>query len=110
MPQQVICKRIRLKPGSLDRVYEWARTLNETRRDEAIATLREESVTIESAFLERAADGDYLIYYMRANDVDAAAAIGARSSHVIDAYHKAFKRDTWDERVTLEPLVDLFVE
>jgi hypothetical protein len=47
------CVKIRLKPGSLDRVREWAKTLNETRRDEALATLRDETVVLEAAFLDR---------------------------------------------------------
>ncbi len=69
MPTQVICKRIRLKPGSLPRVYEWAATLTQ-RRDEALATLKDQGVVVESAFLERAADGDFLVYYMRADDLE----------------------------------------
>ena len=106
MPTQVICKRIRLKPGSLPRVYEWARTLT-ARRDEALATLENEGVTVESAFLERAADGDYLVYYMRAHDLQQASGAAAQSTHPIDQYHQSFKRETWEERTTLELLVDL---
>ena len=106
MSTQVICRRIRLKPGSLDRVYEWARTMVQ-RREEALATLRDEQVTIESAFLERAADGEYLVYYMRAHDLKRASGAAATSKHSIDEYHQSFKRETWDERVTLELLLDL---
>jgi hypothetical protein len=106
MPTQVICKRIRLKPGSVPRVYEWARMLA-ARRDEVLATLQGEGVTVESAFLERAADGDYLIYYMRASDLQRASGAGARSTHPIDRYHQSFKREAWEDRTTLELLVDL---
>jgi hypothetical protein len=107
MVTQVICRRIRLKSGSLDRVREWARTIAE-RREEALATLRDEGVTLESAFLERAGDGDYLVYYMRAHDLQRASGAAGRSTHPIDMYHQAFKQDTWDDRgVTLEVLVDL---
>ena len=51
MGYETRCARIRLKPDSLERVRQWAKTLNETRRDEAITTLRDETVIIESYFL-----------------------------------------------------------
>ena len=57
---ETICTVIRLKPDSVDRVREWARTLNETRRDETLATLRDEGVMIESAFLWRKDGGNCL--------------------------------------------------
>jgi hypothetical protein len=106
MATHVSCTRIRLKPGSVERVHEWARTLNE-RRAEAIATLRDEEVTIESVFLDRSPDGDYLVYYMRGKDLDRSTGMAATSPHPIDAYHQTFKRDTWDDRSELELLVDL---
>ena len=49
MPYQSYCIKIKLKPGSMTRAREWAKTLNETRRDEALATLRDETVFIETA-------------------------------------------------------------
>jgi hypothetical protein len=64
-------------------------------------------VTIESAFLDRAPDGDYLVSYMRGLDLDRSSGAAAASSHPIDAYHQAFKRDTWEESRTLEMLIDL---
>ena len=45
----VVASIIELKPNSLNRVEEWAITLNE-RADEAIATLQDEGVRIESGF------------------------------------------------------------
>jgi hypothetical protein len=75
-------------------------------RDEVLATLQDEGVTVESAFLERAADGDYLIYYMRAADRQRAAGAAALSAHPIDQYHQSFKREAWEGPTTLELLVD----
>ncbi len=40
---------IELKPNSLDTVRQWAQTLNE-RIDEAVATLKDEGVQLESWF------------------------------------------------------------
>ena len=93
--------RVRLRPGSLDRVREWAAELN-ARRDEVLATLRDEGVRIESVFL----DGDTLVYYMRADSVERARKVYARSTHAIDAYHQRFKDEAFDEQTALELLID----
>lgn len=97
--------RIRLREGSLPRVEEWARTLM-ARREEVMETLRREGVTVESAFLERAGDGDFLVYYMRARSLEAAHAAARGMDLPIQAYHDAFKRDAWVERTPLRCLVD----
>jgi hypothetical protein len=101
------CFRIRLKPNSLERVREWAETLNESRREEALATLRDETVILEAAFLDRTAEGDFLIYVMKAENFEKSKQAAATSSHPIDEYHRQFKKDTWDHRMQLEMLVDL---
>jgi hypothetical protein len=107
MPYPTQCVKIRLKPNSLDRVREWAATLSGSRRTEALATLRDETVVFEAAFLDQTTDGDFLIYVMKAESFEIAAAAAVQSAHEIDAYHKAFKRDTWEARAPLELLVDL---
>jgi hypothetical protein len=88
MPYHTSCVKIHLKPNSLDRVREWATTQNESRRAEALATLADESVVLEESF-------------------DKAKRVATKSLHEIDAYHKAFKRDTWSSRTELELLLDL---
>jgi hypothetical protein len=107
MPYQTQCVKIQLKPNSLERVREWATTLNETRREEALATLRDETVVLEAAFLDRTTEGDFLIYFMKAESFEKAEGAAADSLHEIDKYHKDFKRDTWDSRKTLELLLHL---
>lgn len=102
------CVKIKLKPGCLDRVREWAAEINR-RSGEALATLKNEGVSIESAFLDSTSEGDFLIYYMRAIDFDRAKEVVSRSMHPIDAFHKQFKEDCWTERKRLELLVDLRV-
>ena len=101
------CAKIRLKPNSLERVREWARTLNETRRAEALATLRDETVVFEAAFLDHAPDGDYLIYVMKAESLEKSMQAAAASIHEIDSYHQEFKRSTWEDGKELELLIDL---
>src|SRR6266571_2815942 len=55
------CIKVKLKPGSLERVREWADELNR-RKEEALETMRDEGVIVESAFLDSTAEGDFLIY------------------------------------------------
>lgn len=95
-----------MKSGSLERVREWAAELTR-RRDEALATLRDEGTIVESVFLERTGEGDYLIYYMKAENFERARAVYGSSTHAIDAYHRKFKEDTWESSTNLELLVDL---
>ena len=97
---------ITLKPGSLERVREWAETISR-RRDEALATLRDEGVSLESWFLFSAGGQDHLICYMRAESMERAQEAARTSLHDIDAYHQQFKKDTWASGQRAELLVDL---
>jgi hypothetical protein len=90
----------------VERARAWAAKINH-RSDEALATLRDEGVCIESAFLDSTNEGDFLIYYMRALDFDHASKVTSQSKHPIDAFHKSFKEKCWAERTRLELLIDL---
>lgn len=59
---------IKLKQDSLINVEAWKREI-EQRKDEAIQTLQAEGVTIESWFHLELDGNNYLIAYMRANDI-----------------------------------------
>ena len=61
MSYETRCFKIRLQPGSIEKVRTWAKTINE-RKDEALATLRNELVILEIVFLDQTAEGDFLIY------------------------------------------------
>lgn len=98
--------RIRLKPGSLERVREWAAEITH-RRDEAFMTLRNETIYLEAFFLEQAADGDYLIGVITAESFETSKEAVEKSSYDIDAYHKQFQKDTWESGKQLEQLVYL---
>lgn len=106
MGYETICVKIKLKPDSLEKVRQWAKVINE-RRDEALATLRDESVILECVFLDRTEDGDYLISIMKAESFKKAEDAVRSSLHEIDKFHQQFKRETWGERKSLELLVDL---
>lgn len=106
MTYETRCFKIRLKPGSIEKVREWAQTINE-RKDEALATLSDESVVLEIVFLDRTTEGDYLIYLMKAESFEKARTAIQHSIHAIDEYHQKFKRECWLEGERLETLVDL---
>lgn len=90
----------------MPRVQEWAEYLR-IHREDALQTLAAEGVTVESGFLDSGAEGDFLIYYMRSRSQQLAQEVAARSVAAIDAYHRAFKRDTWAQVRRLDLLLDL---
>lgn len=104
--EDVICAKVWLQPGSEARVREWASHIN-AHRTEALQTLQEEGVTIESVFYDPTPDGPCLIYYMRSASQEHAMAVAAQSAHAIDAYHQTFKREAWVKVERLELLLDL---
>ena len=103
---EIIAGVIELKPDSMERVEEWAKTLNE-RIDEAIETLKDEGVELESWFHLNLDGKDYLLSYMRADSLNKAQEVVKTSKHKIDAYHQQFKKDTWLKGTRAKLLVDL---
>ena len=97
---------IELKPNSVERVEEWAKTIND-RADEAIATLRDESVKLESWFHLSLDGKDYLLCYMRAESIKKAQKVVKSSPNAIDLYHQQFKKDAWVGGKAARLLVDL---
>ncbi len=87
LPSQVICTCSKIKDGHLEDVRHWLRTLID-RKEETLASFRNEGVSLESAFIMQSQEGDFLIYYMRAQDVTQAMAIFQASSLAIDHFHK----------------------
>jgi hypothetical protein len=99
------CVKIKLRSGSLDRVREWAAELNR-RADEVLATLRDEGIVVESAFLDSTDEGDFLIYYMKAESLERAREVGRKSAHAVDEYYHQFQRETFESGKQLELLID----
>lgn len=106
MAHETTCVKIKLKPGSMDKVREWADTIN-SRVDEAMATLDDEGVILECAFLDQTSEGDFLIYVMKAKSFEHAKRVAENSTHAIDLYHQEFKAATWEDGSRLETLIDL---
>ena len=66
----------------------------------------DEGVAVESVFLDSTHEGDFLVYFMKAQSLSAASEAAQRSSHPIDAYHAQFKAQTWESQSFLDLLVD----
>jgi Family of unknown function (DUF6176) len=72
------CVKVKLKPGSLLRVRAWADELK-SRREEALETMREEGMVVESTFLDRTSEGDFLICFMKAQSFEKATGVVKQS-------------------------------
>ena len=103
---EVIAGVIELKPDSLHKVDVWAETINR-RIDEALATLRDEGVQLESWFHLSLGGKDYLLSYMRADSLERAHRAAETSPHAIDAYHQRFKKDARVGGTRARLLIDL---
>lgn len=102
---ETVCFRVKLKAGSLEGVRKWFQTLRE-RSAEVIQTLEQEEVYIESVFLDKIGNDDYIIYYLRAKDIAHARLVTQKSTLPIDVYHKECKQNYCVENIKLEPLLD----
>jgi hypothetical protein len=99
--------RYRLKPGKREQLYEWMETV-ETRRDEAIETLQTEGVFTEAAFLESRDDGDYVSFYMEAEDLEEATNAFEQSSHELDRELKQLLQEVVAEQQPTENIEALY--
>lgn len=106
MNYETRCFKIKLKPNSLEKVREWAKTIN-ARKPEALATLRDEGVILEAVFLDQTSEGDFLVSIMKAENFEKACEIVQKSVHEIDVIHQKFKQETWENHKKLELLIEL---
>ena len=106
MKYETRCIKIKLNPDSIEKVREWAQGINH-RKDEAIATLQDESIVLEAVFLDRTGKGDFLICLMKAASFEKAREAVQKSIHSINKYHQNFKRENWEDSKNLELIIDL---
>lgn len=97
----------RVNPGHLDELRKWLQTANGSRRSEALATLLDEGVRHEQAYLLTGADGPVLMYVMEVEDVNRAQTAAARSIHPIDAEHRRVMTRALGDDVDSELVLDL---
>ena len=77
---------IKLKPNSEEKVDQWSKTVS-SRIEEAVTTLRDEGVEIESWFRVEIGGQDYLLWYMRAESIEKALKTAKISKHPLDKFH-----------------------
>ena len=106
MNYETRCFKIKLKPDSIERVREWAKTINE-RKSEARASMKDEQVILETVFLDQTSEGDFLISIMKAKSFEKSRESVQKSVHEIDQIHRKFKAETWENHITIELLIDL---
>ena len=102
---ETICYKIKLKPNTEHKVAEWSKIMNE-RAEEVIETLQNEGVYVESVFFSKELDGDYIIYYIKAESIDKMREVAKNSELAIDTFHRKFKQDTFESSTLLTKLVD----
>jgi hypothetical protein len=98
--------KIRIRPGKTAQAMEFIRSLQE-RKDSSLAALRREGMVIESMFLERRDDGDYLYYYVKARDLARANEVNLQATDPFTLEIRKFVADTWGDISSPEPLLDL---
>lgn len=98
--------KIRIRPGKTPAVIDFLRSLQE-REDLSRAALRREGMMVESMFLERRDDADYLYYYAKARDLAQASEVNMQATDALAQEIRAFISETWDHIVSPEPLLDL---
>ena len=89
------CIKVKLKEGQSERFLSWAKGLA-SREGEVREALLAEGMQVELMFMEKAADGDYVILYTRAQNLAAANAAFDKSSFKVDQEAKQIMAETWD--------------
>lgn len=97
---------IKVAPDAESLVQVWASTISR-RMDEALLTLQDEGVEIESWFELELEGSKYLLWYMRAESIDKIWAAFEKSQHEIDHFHLETMTALTAESILTTPLVDL---
>lgn len=98
--------KIRIRNGKTDEVVKFIRSLRD-RKDLALEALRREGMVVETMFLERHEQGDYLYYYAKARDLAQANHVNMLATDSLAMEIRRFVSETWDHIVSPEPLIDL---
>lgn len=103
---KTICIKTKIKGNSINEIRDWFNTLKE-RSDEVLESLKNEDVFVESAFLDKQGDEYFLIYYVKARDINFVYEVFNKSTLPIDKYYKECWKTYCEGRVVLEELLDV---
>lgn len=85
---KTFCAAFPILPGRTEAVREMAKAVMGPRRSEYSEALRREGVVHESWFLQKTPQGDVIITYFEADDVQKAFEIQAKSKEPFDVWFK----------------------
>lgn len=103
---QVQCLRVKLREGTTDYFVNWAKELN-NKINNVYEALRNETMVVESIFLDRCEDGDYLVFYTRAEDLVKANKAMQKSDNPVDKEAIEIIQKTWESAKPLEVIFDV---
>lgn len=103
---KTICLKTKIKKNNIEAVRHWFNNLK-LRIDETRETLKNEKVIVESAFLDKNGDDFFLIYYLRADNIEYAYKVFENSVLPIDVYYKECWKNLCEGREVLEELLDI---
>lgn len=104
--RQILCGRIKIKEGALEEVRQWFHELSQ-RKEELLEAFAGEGVWLETVFLEQTSEGDFLIYYMRQDDIEKVYENLAKLQLPVRLFHVECWKKYCDTCIVLEPLFDL---
>lgn len=97
---------IKARPGSADTVKTWAEMIS-SHMEEALLTLKDEGVEIESWFELEIEGETYLLWYMRAESIAKVWEAFEQSKHEIDQFHLESMTAISEATIPTKPLLDL---
>lgn len=103
---ETLCLKVQLKEGCIEQVRNWFNTLK-LRIEETKKTLRNEGAVIESVFLDSIGEKNFLIYYIKAKDIEFARSVFKQSTLSIDLYHKKCWELYCEKSIVLQELLDI---
>jgi Family of unknown function (DUF6176) len=103
---QARCIRIKLCPGTTERVIAWLQSFND-RRPEALAAMRNSGIFWESAFVDRRQEGDEVLLVQCSEDFERTSAAFLSSDLPIDTEARAVLSEVASETTVSLPVVFL---
>jgi chlorite dismutase len=102
---QTFVAKYKIKENALDQVNKWADFLK-INSDQVKESMQVEGVLFEIAFLDQQADGFYLIYVFKAENIQKVFQVLNDSERKIDIYHKEMFIKLFGKSMELEILID----
>jgi hypothetical protein len=103
---EVQCLRVKLREGTTDYVINWVKELY-NKMDLVYDALISETMVVESMFLERGEEADYLIFYTRAESLQKANEMMLKSNNPVDKAALEMMQKAWESCQVLEILFDV---